>query len=101
MPHEDQVMVPSHVPFLVALSILMSILAAYAARDLSARVRDSRGRVWLAWLVGGATADGICTSCMHYTAMLAFRLPVPVLYDWPTVLLSVLVSILGSTAALL
>jgi NO-binding membrane sensor protein with MHYT domain len=30
---------------------------------------------------------------MHYVGMLAFRLPVPVLYDWPTVLLSLLAAV--------
>ena len=80
----------SHDHRLVVLSVLISILAAYAARDLSERVSDARGRAWLAWLVGGATADGIGTWSMHYTGMLAFRLPVPVQYDWPTVLLSLL-----------
>ena len=79
---------------------MISILAAYAALDLSERVRDARGWAWLAWLVGGATADGIGTWSMHYTGMLAFSLPVPVMYDWPTVLLSLLVGIIGSAAAL-
>ena len=37
---------------------------------------------------------------MHYTAMLAFRLPVPVLYHWPTVLLSLLSGIVASAIAL-
>jgi len=37
---------------------------------------------------------------MHYIGMLAFRLPVPVQYDWPTVLLSLLAAILASGVAL-
>src|SRR5216684_2627727 len=85
---------------LVALSVLISILAAYAARDLSERISDARGGDWLAWLAVGAAADGIGTWSMHYTGMLAYRLPVPVHYDWPTVLLSLLVSITGSGLAL-
>jgi PAS domain S-box-containing protein len=85
---------------LVALSVFISILAAYAARDLSERVSEARGRAWLAWLVCGATVDGIGTWSMHYTGKLALRLPVPVLFDWPTVMLSLMVSILGSAAAL-
>jgi two-component system sensor histidine kinase/response regulator len=93
-------MVASHNPRLVALSVFISILAAYAARDLSERVRDARGWAWLAWLVGGATACGIGTWSMHFTGMLAYRLPVPVEYDWPTVLLSLLMGIIGAAAAL-
>ena len=38
---------------------------------------------------------------MHYIGMLAFRLPVPVQYDWPTVLLSLLAAILASAFALI
>ncbi len=38
---------------------------------------------------------------MHYTAMAAFHLPVPVAYHVPTVLLSFLVSTLGAAAALM
>jgi hypothetical protein len=96
----DRVMVGSYDYRLVALSVLVSILAAYAARDLSERVCDARGRAWLAWLVGGAMAHGIGTWSMHYTGMLAFRLPVPVQHDWPRVLLSLLVCMIGSAAAL-
>ncbi len=37
---------------------------------------------------------------MHYLGMLAYRLPVPVQYDWPTVLISLVSAILASLAAL-
>jgi len=37
---------------------------------------------------------------MHYIGMLAFRLPVPVQYDWPTVLLSLLAAVFASAVAL-
>src|SRR5205085_1637226 len=86
---------------LVALSVLISIVAAYAARGLTERVSVARGRTWLAWLVIGATVDGIGTWSMHYTGMLSFSLPIPIVYDWPTVLLSLLVGIVGSGATLL
>jgi PAS domain S-box-containing protein len=101
MPIEGEVMVVSHDHTLIALSVFISILAAYSARDLSERIRDSRGFVWLAWLLSGALANGISTWSMHYTAMLASRWPVPVEYDWPLVLLSLLPGIIGSGAALL
>ena len=100
MDNKNIIRINSYDPFLVALSVLISILGAYTALDLFERVRDARGRAWLAWLAGGATADGIATWAMHYTGMLSFSLPVPVKYDWLTVLLSLLVSIIGSAAAL-
>ena len=99
MPADDLVMVGSYNHHLVVLSILISIVAAYAARGLSIRIRDARGWVWLVWLGSGATADGIGTWSMHYTGMLAYSLPVGVEYDWPTVLLSLLAGILGAGAA--
>lgn len=37
---------------------------------------------------------------MHYVGMLAFRLPVAVQYDWPTVLLSLLAAMFASAIAL-
>ena len=37
---------------------------------------------------------------MHYIGMLAFSMPMPVLYDWPTVLLSLLAAIFASAVAL-
>src|SRR5215469_3416673 len=85
---------------LVALSVLIAALASYAALDLAARVTASHGRVRFAWLWGGATAMGIGIWSMHYIGMLAFSLPVAVVYDWPTVLISLLAAILASAIAL-
>ncbi len=85
---------------LVLLSILIAISVSYAALDLGGRVTAARGRIRLAWLAGGATAMGLGIWSMHFTGMMAFSLPVPVAYDWPTVLLSVLTAILASSVAL-
>jgi two-component system, sensor histidine kinase and response regulator len=85
---------------LVALSIAIAILAAYAAVDLSGRMTVACGRSRLAWLCGGAFAMGIGIWSMHYMGMEAFRLPVLVRYDWPTVVLSMVAAILASAVAL-
>jgi PAS domain S-box-containing protein len=85
---------------LVVLSILISVLAAYAALDLAGRVTSSQGKVRVLWMGGGATAMGIGIWSMYYVGMLAFRLPIPVEYDWPTVLVSLLAAILASAIAL-
>jgi PAS domain S-box-containing protein len=85
---------------LVALSIVIAICAAYAALDLAARTRAARGRLLIAWLGGGAFAMGLGIWSMHYVGMLAFSLPVPVMYDWPTVLLSLLAAVFASLVAL-
>jgi two-component system, sensor histidine kinase and response regulator len=85
---------------LVVLSVLIAMLAAYAALDFAGRVTAARGGAQLAWLAGGATAMGIGIWSMHYLGMLAFILPIPVLYDWPTVLASLLAAILASAIPL-
>src|SRR5216684_780117 len=84
----------------VARSVLIAIAASYAALDLAGRVTAASGRVRLAWLMGGATAMGIGIWAMHIKGMLAFHLPVPVEYHWPTFLASLLVAILASAVAL-
>lgn len=85
---------------LVALSVLVAILASYTALDLGARLTSSRGNERLWWMIAGAVSMGIGIWSMHYLGMLAFSLPVPVRYDWPTVLLSLLAGILASAVAL-
>jgi PAS domain S-box-containing protein len=85
---------------LVAVSIFIAISASYMALDLGGRVTASHGWIRSAWLVGGAASMGLGIWSMHFTGMLAFNLPVPVFYDWPTVLLSLLAAILASAVAL-
>jgi PAS domain S-box-containing protein len=85
---------------LVALSVLIAIFASYAALDLAGRVRAASGWTRASWLLGGAGAMGTGIWSMHYIGMLAFVLPRPVAYHWPTVLLSLLAAILASVVAL-
>jgi PAS domain S-box-containing protein len=96
----DLVMAGSYNYGLVALSILIAMLGSYATIDLAGRVKASHGGSRLSWRIGGATAMAIGTWAMHYTGMLAFSLPVPIRYDWPTALLSFLPSLLASAVAL-
>jgi len=86
---------------LVAVSVVIAILASGAALDLANRVTAATGRARTLWLAGGAVAMGSGIWSMHYVGMLAFRLPVPVLYDVPTVLASWLAAVLASAVALL
>jgi two-component system, sensor histidine kinase and response regulator len=100
MTSPDHALTYSYDYRLVALSVLIAVLASYAALDLAGRVTSARGKARLLWLTGGAVGMGIGIWSMHYIGMLAFRLPVPVQYDWPTVLLSLLAAILASAVAL-
>jgi two-component system, sensor histidine kinase and response regulator len=85
---------------LVAISILIAIFAAFAALDLAGRITVARGTARIAWLSGGAFALGMGIWSMHYMGMEAFRLLVPVEYDWPTVLLSMIAAVVASAVAL-
>src|SRR6202167_4520265 len=85
---------------LVALSVVIAVMASYAALDLGGRVTSARGQARYLWLSGGATAMGIGIWSMHYVGMLAFHLPVPTEYDWPTVVASLLAAIFASAVAL-
>jgi NO-binding membrane sensor protein with MHYT domain/signal transduction histidine kinase/ActR/RegA family two-component response regulator len=100
MTPSDQTLVGSYDYRLVTLSVVIAIVAAYAALDLAGRVTSAQTRVRFVWLTGGSFAMGIGIWSMHYIGMLAFRLPIPVLYDWPTVLLSLLAAVLASASAL-
>jgi PAS domain S-box-containing protein len=85
---------------LVALSVLIAMFASYAALDLAGRVTAAGGWTRAVWLLGGAAAMGTGIWSMHYIGMLAFLLPIPVAYHWPTVLLSLFAAILASLVAL-
>src|SRR3989441_5959242 len=85
---------------LVALSVLIAMFASYAALDLAGRVTAAGGWTRAVWLLGGAGAMGTGIWSMHYIGMLAFLLPIPVAYHWPTVLLSLFAAILASVVAL-
>jgi signal transduction histidine kinase len=90
MTVSDPLLVGFYDPWIVALSIAIAVLGAYVGLDLAERVTAARGRARLAWLVGGVIATAIGIWSMHYTAMMAFYLPVPVQYHWPTALLGFL-----------
>jgi PAS domain S-box-containing protein len=85
---------------LVALSVFIAILASYAALDLAGQVTSARGWARVSWLNGGAVAMGAGTWTMNYVGMEALRLPVPVYYDWPTLLLSFLAAVAAWAVAL-
>ena len=96
----EVVMIGTYNRGLVALSVVIAVFSSYAALDLAGRVTSAQGRARYLWLSGGATAMGIGIWSMHYLGMLAFELPVPVQYDWPTVAVSLLAAVLASSIAL-
>jgi len=80
--------------------VLVATLASYTALDLATRITAARGRSARLWLVGGGFSMGMGIWSMHFIGMLAFSLPVPMGYDTPITLLSMLIAIVVSGFAL-
>jgi PAS domain S-box-containing protein len=87
-------------PIEVVASVVIAIVASYAALALSARVGSRTGLTRAPWLVGGGVAVGLGIAGMHFVGMLAMHLDAPVSYDLPLTLLSFAVAVIASTAAL-
>jgi PAS domain S-box-containing protein len=83
----------AHDPALVTLSILIAVLASYTALDLGGRVRTGTGWSGCAWIAAASVAMGGGIWSMHFIAMLAFRMPMPVTYDLTLTLVSLLLAI--------
>jgi two-component system sensor histidine kinase/response regulator len=95
------VLIPHHYdPELVFASVAIAALASYAMFGLAERTTAASGAGRFAWLSVGSIAMGLGIWSMHYLGMLAYVLPVRVLYDVPTVAVSLLAAILASAVAL-
>ena len=81
---------------LVVLSIVIALIGSYIALDLTAQVLVTQGIVRKFWLMGGAIAWGISIWVMHFIAMLAYQLPIPITYNFAIVLISLAVAIASS-----
>ncbi len=93
-------MVGAYNYWLVLVSLFVAILASYTALDLATRITASSGRSVRLWLIGGAFSMGTGIWAMHFIGMLAFSLPIPMSYDVPVTLLSMLVAVVVSGFAL-
>jgi NO-binding membrane sensor protein with MHYT domain/signal transduction histidine kinase/CheY-like chemotaxis protein len=80
-------------PAVVGLSILIAILASYTALDLGGRIRTATSWAIVAWTAAAAIAMGGGIWSMHFVAMLAFHMSVPVSYDTGLTVLSLLLAI--------
>src|SRR6202022_230276 len=83
----------THDPYLVALSILVAAFASYTALDLGGRVAAARALARRVWLVAAAIIMGGGIWSMHFIAMLAFAMPIPMSYDIGLTTLSLVVAI--------
>src|SRR5680860_477298 len=87
--------------WLVILSFVVASIASYVTLNLAARVVASttiKSKGF--WLVSGSLSMGTGIWSMHFIGMLAYRLPIPMSYDIPITLLSMLIAVLVSGFAL-
>ena len=93
-------LIGSYDPSLVLVSVLVAVFASYTALSVAGRVKQAQGYASWAWTAGGALAMGSGIWAMHFIGMLAFRLPIPLGYDLPLTVLSLLLPVLVSGMAL-
>ena len=86
--------------WLVGLSIAVAVVVSYTALRLAARVAASERSAARIWLGIGAVVMGVGIWSMHFVGMLALSLPIQLVYDIPTTLLSLLVAVVTSGFAL-
>lgn len=87
-------------PWLLALSIAISILASYTALDIAGRIRAATGRARNYWLMGGGFAMGMGIWSMHFVGMVAMHTEHPVTYDLTITLISIVPALASSGFAL-
>ena len=88
-------------PTLVALSIIIASLAAYAVLGLAGRISAAETRLAKrSWLAAGAVTMGVGVWSMHFIGMLALRLPVRVHYDVGITLASMAPAVLAGAIML-
>lgn len=81
-------------PELVLLSLTVIFFASFTALTLAGRIDASSGQTRMGWLLGAAIALGGGIWSMHFVAMLAFDVDMPVRYAPGLTIISFLVAVL-------
>ena len=81
---------------LVFFSYFIATFASYTALDLAMRIGEDEGNSKKIWIGGCAFAMGGGIWSMHFTGMLAFKLPLSITYDLQLTLGSLLSAIFAS-----
>jgi NO-binding membrane sensor protein with MHYT domain len=83
----------SHDWVLVVLSFLAALLASYTALDMGSRLRRAAGKARWIWLGASALVLGGGIWSMHFIAMLAMDVGMPIGYDFDLTALSLVIAI--------
>lgn len=88
-------------PVLVVLLFLISVLGSFTALRLATRIPSLAKEQLLPWLLAAATAlGGGAIWSMHFIAMLAYQMPMPVTYDLGLTVVSAIIAIVVTGAGL-
>jgi diguanylate cyclase len=89
-------MITSHynIP-LVILSISIAVISSYTSLNIVNRLIVSKGSLRKVWLSAGAFSLGFGIWSMHFVAMLAMHLSIPVTYDIFLVVLSIIAAVVS------
>lgn len=86
---------------LVLLSYVISVLGSFTALKLARQLRSSADSDRFIWLTLSALSmGGVAIWSMHFIAMLAFDAGMPVSYDMPITLLSLVIAVVITGGAL-
>lgn len=101
-PPEDSLLyIGEYDPFWVAISVLLSIIASYAALNATSRIEHLSDKTSkMIWLLIGSFTLGIGIWAMHFIGMMALQLPCGISYDPSTTLLSMVPGILAASVAI-
>lgn len=89
-----------HNHWLCLVAVLIAVLAAGVLLPVTNRYRVAHPRHRKLWLWGGGLAMGTGIWAMHFTAMLAYQLPLPVNYDAVITVVSILPAVLASAVSI-
>ncbi|MBM7693910.1 diguanylate cyclase (GGDEF)-like protein/PAS domain S-box-containing protein [Peribacillus deserti] len=84
---------------IVFLSILIAVIASYAALDIGIQINKARKQARFIWLCTGSFIMGMGIWAMHFISMLAYHLSIPVTYNIPLVMISICPAIFSSGLA--
>lgn len=82
--------------WLIVISYITAVLAAYTALDLSERVVHTKGWKSKGWLLAGSLTMGLGIWSMHFIGMISFQTEAAMTYDFWLVMLSIVVAFSGA-----
>jgi len=85
--------------WLVMSSCVLAIAGCFAASLLAGRLHSGRGTAW-GWLTVGVPSLGLALWAVHFTSLLAVRLPMKPAFDLPLTLLSIEPAIVAAAVVL-